>query len=175
VKSFIRRFVTLSLLLLLAGQAWAYLDVPYDQLKKAAEAGDPESMNKIGVLFANGIGLPQDKAKAFHWYKKAADAKFAPAMWNLAFMYVRGEGGVKEDMTTAFGLFKGAAEQGFADAQFDLAYMYLQGIGTTMDRKEGMAWLKKAADQGHPEAKKLLKEIEDLEKTPQPSSHPAGT
>jgi hypothetical protein len=173
VKSFIRTLLTLSILTLLAGQAWAYLDVPYDQLKKAAEAGDPESQNKIGVLFAQGIGFPQDKAKAFHWYKKAADAKFPPAMWNLAFMYVRGEGGVKEDLPTAFGLFKGAAEQGFADAQFDLAYMYLQGLGTKLDREEGVAWLKKAADQGHPEAKKLLKQIEDAEKGSQPTPPPA--
>lgn len=166
MNPFIRRILTTALFCLLAAPAWGYLDVPFDQLKKAAEAGDPESQNKIGVLFAQGIGLPRDKVKAFEWYKKAADAKYPPAMWNLAFMYVRGEGGVKEDMATAFGLFKEAAELGFADAQYDLAYMYLQGLGTTLDRAEGMKWLNKAAGQGHRDAKKLLQEMGEPEKAP---------
>jgi TPR repeat protein len=171
VKPFIRRILTLSLFCLLAAPAWGYLGVPFEDLKKAAEAGDPESQNKIGVLFAQGIGLPKDKAAAFYWYKKAADAKYPPAMWNLAFMYVRGEGGVKEDMATAFSLFKESAELGHADAQFDLSYMYLQGIGTKLDRAEGMKWLERAAAQGQRDAVKLQKELQEQEKSPEATGH----
>jgi TPR repeat protein len=171
VKPFIRRILILSLFCLLAAPAWGYLGVPFEELKKAADAGDPESQNKMGVLFAQGIGLRHDKAAAFYWYKKAADAKYPPAMWNLAFMYVRGEGGVKEDMATAFSLFKEAAELGHADSQFDLSYMYLQGIGTRLDRAEGMKWLEKAAAQGQRDAVKLLKELQELEKSPEAAGH----
>lgn len=174
MKIITRRLLTTLVFCLLAGQAWGFLDVPYDQLKKAAEDGDPESQNKIGVLFAQGIGLPQDKKRAFHWYKKAADAKYAPAMWNLAFMYVRGEGGAKEDLPTAFGLFKEAAELGYVKAQYDLAYMYLQGLGTYPNREEGMKWLNKAADQGDRDARKLLEEIKALEASPPSTINPAA-
>jgi hypothetical protein len=169
----VRRILTLSVLCLLAGQAWGYLDVPFDQLKKAAEAGDPESQNKMGVLYGQGIGLPKDKVKAYQWYMKAAAAKFPPAMWNLAFMYVRGEGGVKEDMTVAFGLFREAAELGYVKAQYDTGFMYLQGLGIAQNTEEGMKWLNKAAEQGDHDAKKLLEDLKAMENNPQPMGHPS--
>ena len=46
-------------------------------------------------------------------------------------------------------------EKGF-DAQFVYGAMNYNGKGCTANRTEGILWVKKAAEQGHEEAKKLL-------------------
>ena len=41
--------------------------------KKAAEQGNADAQNNLGVMFAKGKGVKQDSAKAVAWYKKAAE------------------------------------------------------------------------------------------------------
>lgn len=47
-----------------------------------------------------------------------------------------------------------AAENGDADAQYALGYMYYYGIDTVKDQQTAALWIKRAADQGQPLAKK---------------------
>lgn len=44
------------------------------------------------------------------------------------------------------------AAEGNADAEYALGYMMYYGKGTPINRKEGVAWIAKAAAQGLPEA-----------------------
>lgn len=44
------------------------------------------------------------------------------------------------------------ADKGNADAQYAVGYMMFYGKGTAVDRKQGIEWIRKAADQGLPEA-----------------------
>lgn len=47
-----------------------------------------------------------------------------------------------------------AAQSGDPDAQYALGYMYYYGIGTVRDKQTAKIWIKRAAGQGQPLARK---------------------
>ena len=53
------------------------------------------------------------------------------------------------------------AEQGVPLAQYTLGLLYLEGKGVPQDKAEAVKWLRKAAAQGHAEAKEELKKLEN--------------
>ena len=48
----------------------------FELFKRAAEAGNVESMHNLGAMYDNGDGVPQDKAKALEWFAKAEAAGY---------------------------------------------------------------------------------------------------
>ena len=52
--------------------------------------------------------------------------------------------------------FKVAAEKGDAIAQFNLGLSYYHGKGVLQDYAQAVYWYRKAAEQGHPDAKEIL-------------------
>jgi len=50
-----------------------------------------------------------------------------------------------------------AAEQGLDVAQANLGIMYCEGMGVKQDMEEGIKWLRKAAEQGLPEAQMAVR------------------
>jgi uncharacterized protein len=58
----------------------------------AADQGDASAQNNLGVLYANGQGVPQDDAMAVFWYTQAAEQGHALAQYNLGGMYGSGRG-----------------------------------------------------------------------------------
>ena len=82
----------------------------------AAERGDGEALNKIGLWYDEGKnGLPEDDEKAVEYYRKAADRGDASAMYNLALMYLNGEG-IMKDRQEAIRWLKKASDSGHKDA-----------------------------------------------------------
>src|SRR5438552_2873053 len=61
------------------------------------------------------------------------------------------------DMQTAAGLLRAAANQGDADAQNSLGAFYF--LGVAKNPAEATTWLRKAADQGYPQAKEMLANV----------------
>jgi uncharacterized protein len=57
-----------------------------------AVEGDPQAQLNLGLLYANGEGVPQDYATARQWYKKAAVQGYAMAQSHLGLLYANGEG-----------------------------------------------------------------------------------
>ncbi len=51
---------------------------------------------------------------------------------------------------------KAKAEQGEARAQYQLGKCYAQGAGVSKDAVEAMKWYRKAADQGHSQARQIV-------------------
>lgn len=47
--------------------------------------------NNLAYLNDLGLGVPQDRAKAFDLYSRAADLGWAESMWNIANMYGSGQ------------------------------------------------------------------------------------
>ena len=47
--------------------------------RKAAEQGIAEAQYNLGVMYANGEGVPRDQAKAVEWLQKAAKQGLAKA------------------------------------------------------------------------------------------------
>ena len=124
-------------------------DVPKEDietLKTKADQGEAEAQYDLGGCYFYGEGVPEDKAEAVNWYRKAAEQGHAPAQFYLAFCYEYGEG-VPEDRAEAVNWFRKAAEQGLAPAQSFLEIFYSEDEGVEKDNEEANNWRQKAADQ----------------------------
>jgi tetratricopeptide (TPR) repeat protein len=60
-------------------------------LNPLAEQGIAPAQARLGLMYANGHGVPKDFAEAMKWFQKAADQGDANGQDNLAFMYFRGD------------------------------------------------------------------------------------
>ena len=64
----------------------------------------------MGLLYANGFGVPLDDDQALKWYSLAADQNHAEAQCNLAVMHANGWG-VPQSDAEAFKWYSLAADQ----------------------------------------------------------------
>ena len=126
-----------------------------------ADAGNADAQVNIGVLHANGEGVPQSYPEALGWYRKAADQGDVYALNNLGLMYMRGQGVAASDRM-AVTLYRQAADRNFAPAQFNLATMYAQGRGADLDKAEAYKWLTLAMAAYGPEDDDKRGDAEDL-------------
>ena len=85
----------LLLTVLLASNAFAATD--FDETKVAAEQGDAKAQVDLGVMYANGDGVPENDAEAVKWFRKAADQGDAKAQFDLGVMYANGDGVPEND------------------------------------------------------------------------------
>ena len=44
-----------------------------DDLREKAEKGDAGAQISLGLMYANGEGVPEDDVEAVKWYRKAAE------------------------------------------------------------------------------------------------------
>ena len=51
--------------------------------RKAAEQGNADAQNNLGLMYANGQGVKQDYQQAVQWFRKAAEQGDASAQINL--------------------------------------------------------------------------------------------
>ena len=57
-----------------------------------ANGGNAKAQYNLGLMYANGQGVPQDYAVAVEWFRKAAEQGLAVAQSNLGLMYAKGQG-----------------------------------------------------------------------------------
>ncbi|WP_368413407.1 tetratricopeptide repeat protein [Dongia sp.] len=76
-----------------------------------AEQGRADAQFNLGVIYANGQGVPQDYAAAVKWYRLAAEQGDAAAQNNLGLMYAKGQG-VPQDYVKAHMWFNLSASSG---------------------------------------------------------------
>ena len=82
------------------------------ELRARAQAGVPGAQFNLGVMYAEGRGVPQDEAAAVYWYRLAAEQGLAEAQLNLGDMYAEGRG-VSQDEAEAARWYRLAAAQGY--------------------------------------------------------------
>ncbi len=87
---------------------------------KAADQGNAGAQNNLGLMYANGQGVPQDYAEAVRWYRKAAEQGYASAQTNLGVMYSKGQG-VPQDYAQAHKWYNLAASSSPPGEIHDLA------------------------------------------------------
>jgi len=104
-----------------------------------AEQGITPAQFNLGLLYANGQGVPQDYVQARQWYEKAAIQGDASAQVNLGTLYVDGQG-VSEDYQLALYWFRLSANQGNAMAHTKLGLMYERGNGVPQDVVLAQKW-----------------------------------
>jgi hypothetical protein len=112
-----------------------------------ANKGDAKAQNNLGLMYAQGLGVPQDNKEAVSWFRKAAEKGDAEAQNNLGLTYAKGLG-VPQDDEQAVSWFRKAAEEGYAEAQDNLGAMYANGRGLSQDYKQAAVWFRKAAEKG---------------------------
>ncbi|MBQ3239938.1 MAG: sel1 repeat family protein, partial [Akkermansia sp.] len=147
--------------------------------RAAAEQGYADAQFNLAQCYMNGRGVPKDEAEAVKWHRAAAEQGDAEAQYLLGTLYIMGIG-VDQDASEAEKWFRAAAEQGNADAQdelkefedvrvllrrarqgdaesqYELAVKYEMSFAVNTDEKEALFWYRKAAAQGHRQAKFML-------------------
>lgn len=113
-------------------------------LKKAADQGDPEAINYLGIETAEGFGWSPDSYPGDFDYSEKFDLE-------------------KEKM---FKLFQKAAEAGQPDAQFNIALCYELGVGTKVNNEQAKKWYQLAANSDLQDANFRYGFLLEQEKSP---------
>lgn len=121
--------------------------------EKAAYLKHRESINWLGVYYANGYGVAPNDLKSASLYKIAADLGEPYAQNNLALCYLDGKGVVKNEKL-AFNLFNQAMNNGHIDAICNVGYCYETGKGCKPDKEKALYYYKLSADKGANTGKK---------------------
>ena len=101
-------------------------------LRPLAEQGNALAELGLGVMYANGQGVPQDFAQAVVWCLKAAEQGDADAQTIVALMYVNGHG-VPQDYVRAHMWFNiAAAAAGASDGSGRDAVKWRDLVATRM-------------------------------------------
>lgn len=120
---------------------------PLESLRDAAEAGNVEAMNLLGVLYTLGTLVPRDYSLALYWFQKAVDGGSDDAMNNLGTIYLFGIG-VSHDYVSALRWYERSAARGNAHSMYSVAVMADKGLGTARDLRLARAMYLKAAEAG---------------------------
>jgi hypothetical protein len=138
-------------------------------LEYAADQGHPAAQWKLGRMYADGDGVPQDDLRAFNYFSQIANtnpdespgtpqARFvANAFVALGNYYLTGiaNSKIKPDASRAREMFGYAATYfGDADAQYQLGRLYLDE--TPSDPHQAARWFQLAATKGQCRAEAVL-------------------
>lgn len=124
---------------------------PMRWLHASAAGGNVEAQFMLGHLYSLDEKHDPELTNSIHWFTCAAEKGHLEARYCLG-CCVRSRG----DIAGATRLIAAAAEDGFAQAQFTLGRMYEVGEGVPVDLVVAQRWLRKAREQGHPEARLAL-------------------
>lgn len=112
-----------------------------------AKQGHAAAQYNLGLLYANGQGVPKDDAQARQWYEKAAVQGHAAAQVNLGSLFDYGRG-VPQDFKMAVRWYRRSADQGNDLAQRRLGLLYERGDGVPQDYVQAYMWYKLGAANG---------------------------
>ncbi|MDC3312300.1 sel1 repeat family protein [Alphaproteobacteria bacterium] len=116
-----------------------------------AEQGNAIAQYKLGFIYENGVGVPQNYKTAVKWFTLGAEKGYAKAQLKLGYVYIQGQG-VPQDYKNAYKWWTLAAEQGDADAQYNLGLKYEQGVGVPKDYVYAHMWWNISASNGNKNA-----------------------
>lgn len=162
--------------------------IPEVALKYYVKSGIPRALMMQGICYYNGDGVPQNFEKAFTLFQAAVVKGDIYSSYFLGYMYMNGQG-VEKDINNAITLFESATTFGHIQAQSYLgryyfengykeqgiellllaatgndrnAQYFLSQIYANIDEKQALQYLKKAADNLHPDAQyELARILED--------------
>lgn len=118
-------------------------------LTKAAEAGNANALNSLGVAYLNGIvGNGEGLPKAIEYYTQAAELGSSFAMQNLGATYFEGAE-IRQDLTLAKKYFEEAASLNNLDAFNSLGWLYQNGFGVKQNYQKAKELYGYACDNGN--------------------------
>ena len=92
-------------------------DMEVKTLHMAAEQGDAEAQQQLGVRYKNGEGVIQNAKEAVKWYRKATEQGNVLAQYCLGECYFNGEG-VEQNYEEAVKWYRKAADQKDEEAEY---------------------------------------------------------
>ncbi len=124
---------------------------------QAAARKIPAAQARLGLMYAEGRGVPKDEVRAYALLSPAAEAgdPLAQLFWGRR-AYTQGEEAGGPDYAEAFKWFMSAAAQGNTEAQYLTGVMYMQGQGTEKSVKNALQAFSRAAESGHPNAQYVV-------------------
>ena len=114
---------------------------------RAAEQGNVNAQNWLGLQYFKGKGVVVDYGQAFKWRRMAAEQGNRVGQFTLGRMYEQGMG-VARDYQAANSWYRKAAAQGSSDAQYSLGGLYKEGRGVSKDLVKAYIWYSLATNQG---------------------------
>lgn len=110
---------------------------------KAAEKGHGVAMLKLGNMYREGAGIPQDYKRGFAWSGRAARAGVRQAMINLGLHYMMGWG-TEKNPVKAFAVY------------------YIAGVESEVAKAQAFLIYEKLTDQQRMEAEVVMMEWEKI-------------
>ena len=150
-------------------------------LRRLATQGEtyPEAQFFLASCYGTGmLNLEIDHEKAYHLYLQASKQNHAQACYRVAVCNLIGAG-TRRDPSRAFAFYRKAASLGDTAAMYKLGMILLTGdLGQQKNPREGIPWLRRAAEQADEENPHALHELGLLYEKPQTASgfiiHDAG-
>jgi TPR repeat protein len=136
--------------LLLSGKTNPKITVPspvHEWFEKAAEAGDLIGAFNFAVCLSQGVGMPQDEARAAIWFRRAAEGVLNAQHW-YGRILAQGRGVDPNPEEARFWLQK-CADAELPEALVDLANLHLNGQGGPRDHEAARQLFERAANRGH--------------------------
>ncbi|KAJ1906642.1 hypothetical protein LPJ81_001241 [Coemansia sp. IMI 209127] len=114
----------------------------------------------LGTIHSRGIyGVERDDTKAFSYYQQASKSQHAEANYRTAVCYEVGVG-TRRDPTRALQFYRKSAAQSNVPAMYKLGLILIKGLlGAAASPREGITWLKRAAENATPECPHGLHEL----------------
>ena len=120
-------------------------------LIKASDQEFAPSQYALAEIYAYGLGVERNLARAVGLYQAAARQGFAEAQYRLGRLYRDGDG-VKMNLPVAIKWLELAAQNGNPAAQNSLGRQYADGVGVKQDDIEALKWISLSASQNNSEA-----------------------
>jgi tetratricopeptide (TPR) repeat protein len=120
-----------------------------------AEAGDADAQFNLGQAYRLGRGVPASLPTALEWFEKAARQGHGQAEANLGLSLFQ-----NNQRERAIPWLQRAAERGDPRAQYYLGTAHFNGDLVQLDWPRAYALMRRAADQGLPQARQSLAQME---------------
>ena len=124
--------------------------------RKAAQAGNPEAMARLGELHLSGEGVKKDIKAAYNYFENSARLGCPEGMYGLAnYLFNNGSDyfeSREDNLVEVVNLYYKAARKSHLPSIYKYGYCGLYGVGVDKNVDEAFSWILKAANLRHPEA-----------------------
>jgi TPR repeat protein len=132
-----------------------YHEAKYEEAREnfelARSRGNSKAIHMLGLIFSEGLGVEEDKAKAFEYFGIASSKNIAESHYMLGLYFEKGLA-VDVDYDKAFHYYTFAANKRVSDASRRLGNLHYLGRGTEKDHQKAYDCFKKEAVAGSGEA-----------------------
>lgn len=141
-----------------------YVNDGYKIVKKLVSSGNAEAQFYLADCYGQGkLGLEPDNKEAYSLYHSAAKSGHAQSAYRVAVCCEIGHeegGGTKRDPFKAVQWYRKAASLGDPPAMYKMGMILVKGLlGQTKNPREGVTWLKRAAEKADEENPHSLHEL----------------